>query len=391
MSLNIKQLGQVFTKDNIVDLMISLVQNHGAILEPSCGDGAFTRRLLELGRDNFEAVEIDPKVAPNYANIMDFFDFDHEFAFETVIGNPPYVRFQDIPESTKSKLDMEIFDNRSNLFLFFIERCFYHLDFMGEMIFIVPRELMTLTSAKRLNKMLLEWGSFTHWIECGDAKIFDGASPNCAIFRYVKGRPCLPTTYMSALDAAPVRRTVFESEGRFCFPSTQLTVKFSDLFEVKVGGVSGADEIFTSPNGNLDFVNSTTRKTGETRRMHYNWKHPDLSPHMFKLMNRGIRKFTVNNWWEWGRKFPESDKPRVYVNCKTRQNNPFFTHPSTAFDGSVLAIFPKFEADIDELVSLFNGVDWNGLGMMVGGRYVFSQDALQNCHLPCEFEKFVGK
>ena len=34
-------LGQFFTPDNIVNQMISLIQNQGTILEPSCGAGAF--------------------------------------------------------------------------------------------------------------------------------------------------------------------------------------------------------------------------------------------------------------------------------------------------------------------------------------------------------------
>lgn len=39
---------------------------------------------------------------------MDFFDYGEENKFETIIGNPPYVRYKDIPPDTKKKLNMSI-------------------------------------------------------------------------------------------------------------------------------------------------------------------------------------------------------------------------------------------------------------------------------------------
>ena len=94
--LNVSVLGQVFTPKRIVSDMISLIRNHGNILEPSCGNGAFFSQL-----DNCTGIEIDPKVAPQDALCMDFFDFSTENKFDTIIGNPPYVRYQDISLETK--------------------------------------------------------------------------------------------------------------------------------------------------------------------------------------------------------------------------------------------------------------------------------------------------
>ena len=51
-----KQLGQYFTPLFIVDKMISLIQNQGSILEPSCGDGAFFNKI-----PNCIGIEIDEK------------------------------------------------------------------------------------------------------------------------------------------------------------------------------------------------------------------------------------------------------------------------------------------------------------------------------------------
>ena len=64
-------LGQFYTPDHIVDLMISLIQNDGIIVEPSCGPGAFLNKLPE----KTIGIELDPKVAHSKAIIMDYFDY----------------------------------------------------------------------------------------------------------------------------------------------------------------------------------------------------------------------------------------------------------------------------------------------------------------------------
>nr|WP_206076015.1 Eco57I restriction-modification methylase domain-containing protein [Marinitoga lauensis] len=95
---------------------------------------------------------------------MDFFDYPIYNKFDTIIGNPPYVKYKNILPSTQLKLKKYnyLFDNRTNLFLYFIYKSFLHLKEKGEIIFIVPRELFDLTSALKLNSYLHENGTFTH-------------------------------------------------------------------------------------------------------------------------------------------------------------------------------------------------------------------------------------
>jgi tRNA1(Val) A37 N6-methylase TrmN6 len=66
-----------------------------------------------------------------------------------VIGNPPYVRYRDIGAATRKLLRQDGFDERSNLYLFFIEKCVRHLAPGGELIFITPRDFLKATSARR--------------------------------------------------------------------------------------------------------------------------------------------------------------------------------------------------------------------------------------------------
>ena len=69
--MNLKtELGQFFTPDFVAQEMSNLIQNHGSLLEPSCGNGVFLQYLPKTA----VAIEIDPDVAPKNAKIMDFFD-----------------------------------------------------------------------------------------------------------------------------------------------------------------------------------------------------------------------------------------------------------------------------------------------------------------------------
>jgi adenine-specific DNA-methyltransferase len=386
MPLDVAQLGQVFTPPNVVDFMLDLCRNTGRVLEPSAGDGAFFNALRQRGRE-VTAIEIDARVAPEGARVMDFFALPLAGQFDTIVGNPPYVRFQDIAVDTQKRLDFSLFDRRSNLFLFFIEKAVRHLKPGGELVFIVPRELIKLTAARKLNRWLAQEGSFTHFFETGDVRVFNGATPNCCIFRFEKGR-----RDRRMEDG----RSFAEVEGQLMFLRDDHGVRLSDLFDVKVGAVSGADRIYAHPAGNMEFVCSKTIETGETRRMLYNIRHPHLEQHKDELLARRIRPFDESNWWQWGRAYPVSDAPRIYLNGRTRKPYPFFLHDCSAYDGSILALFPKnrrmARRDLIECTMMLNReVDWQQLGFVCDGRFIFTQRSLQTCLLPDKFSRYLPK
>ncbi|MGI9306445.1 MAG: Eco57I restriction-modification methylase domain-containing protein [Gammaproteobacteria bacterium] len=376
---NITQLGQVFTPPEIVRQMLALRKNRGAVLEPAAGDGAFLRALGGAAT----GVEIDPHyAAQSGARCMDFFDYPVSHKFETIIGNPPYVRYQDIPPQTRQKLNGAPFDRRTNLYLFFAEKCMRHLADGGELILITPRNFLKTTAAAQLNRMLYEGGTITDFIELGDARVFDGASPNCAIWRFEKG-DFSRRTNGGALSFA-------HAAGQIFFRHAAGGVSLGEIFSVRVGAVSGMDSVFANARGNRDFVCSRTAKTGETRRMFYNINHPALLPHKQKLLARRIRKFGEGDWWQWGRAHCDSPRPRIYVNAKTRRAAPFFLHPARDYDGSVLALFPRGKARLRPLRDALNAADWNALGFICGGRFLFGQRSLQNCVLPESFARFAA-
>ena len=54
-------------------------------------------------------------------------------------------------------------------------------------IFITPRDFLKSPGSARLNTWLFDQGTLTDFQELGDARVFDGVVPNCAIWRFEKG------------------------------------------------------------------------------------------------------------------------------------------------------------------------------------------------------------
>ena len=401
---DIAALGQVFTPEPVVRAMLALRRNTGRVLEPSCGDGAFLRHL-----PGAVGLELDPDHCPPGAQAIDFFAYPEHEQFDTIIGNPPYVRFQDIPASTRSLIARaghgHCLDARSNLYLFFVDKCLRHLKPGGELIFITPRDFLQATSAVKLNRLLAEAGSITDAIELGDARVFADAVPNCLIWRFEKGITARAMRYceigvgddLGAALAQPAwqPRHFLECGGHLMFARGDYPLRLSEIAFVKVGAVSGADELYADAvHGNRDFVCSSTVSTGHTRRMI--WTEPGesapavLRPHKTRLLQRKVTRFDESNWWMWGRMHHRSAQPRVYVNGKTRVAQPFFIHACTDYDGAVLAVFPRrADVDLPAFRAALNAVDWADLGFVCDGRYLFTQRSLENAPLPASFQVFL--
>lgn len=360
-------LGQYWTPEEIVIKMVALIENKGTILEPSCGNGAFLKHLPS----HAIGLDIDPTLATDGIIIQDFFTYQPEIKFDTIIGNPPYVKYQEIIDTTKKNLP-NVLDQRSNLYLFFMWRSIDLLADNGELIFIVPRDFLKTTSARKLNQRFVDEGVFTYFEEFGDQKVFPDVDPNVCIFRWVKNKNAHTNIKLSL------------SDGYITFGEQKNHPLIASLFDIKTGGVSGCNEIYYQPTGNIDLVISTTKSTGKTQKAIYvNEPTEYLLQFKNKLINRRVRSFNENNWFEWGRKLNKASERHIYVNTKTRDLEPFFYHPCDYYDGSLLGLMCKDNNtyDLDYLIYCLNHNDWDAQGFKVGGRLIFGQRNLTNAYL----------
>lgn len=389
---DVVNLWQVFTPTFIVDEMIWLIKNQWKILEPSCWVWAFTKHLKQATWIEYDTkmYQIAKRENDNIIN-MDFFDYDISNKYDTIIWNPPYVRFQDIKDDTKGKLDISFFDKRSNLYLFFILKSIQHLTDHWELIFITPRDFLKATSSINLNKYIYENGTITDIIDMWDKKIFWDFCPNTIIWRFEKWNFSRITN---------THKIFSFSNWQLLFTKNEYDINFSDIFFVKVWAVSGADNIFIITNEVLnkytdipyeEFVWSFTAKTWKTKKMLYNTYHPYLDEFKESLINRKIKKFNEKNRFQWWRWYYKSDLKRIYVNWKTRNKNPFFINWCNNYDWSILAVFPyKQTIDMSVLCEELNNINRKELWFVCDWRYLFSQKSLENTKLPNLFKKYLA-
>ena len=374
-----KTLGQFFTRHPDVHAsMLSLVTHvRGRALEPSAGEGHLVA-VLEKGRPglSIDAVEVDPRLSPTCATpiqIEDFFTFadGREGLYDVIFGNPPYVAWKEVEDNTRRTAAgvKQRYSDKANLYHLFIDRCVDLLAPGGELVFIVPKEWLYSTSASVLRAKLAEEGSVTHLVDCGEEKLFsDAAVPALLIFRFVRG-VSEPTRYYASLaDHLANKETprVLRADGSrwMLLPGHVSSAiadwgRLGDALDVKVGLVTGCDQVFKIPSGvEVDEtcvqVQVTTKRVGER---FINANHIDaeedlpasirdyLLPHKATLLARRIARFDESNWWKYGAvrnaEVMASDRPRLYALAKTRHRNPFFTYPAKFFSGGVLGLFLK--------------------------------------------------
>ena len=219
---------------------------------------------LNLSQDVYEEVEVLIK----YDGYLKRQEIQIEQASKLekfkIPENIDYMSMEHISTETKEKLSKysKLFDKRTNLYQFFIYKSILHLKEHGELIFITPRDFLKTTSSIKLNEFIYKHGTITDFIYLGDQRIFKDATPNCAIWRFELGNFTRNTNIVKKFSCV---------NGQLLFINNEYSIKFSDLFFVKVGAVSGADKIFANEtHGNLDFVCSQTAKTGKTKKMIYN-------------------------------------------------------------------------------------------------------------------------
>jgi adenine-specific DNA-methyltransferase len=347
------------------------------ILEPSIGQGDLISYITEKIPDiTFDMYEIDTKIKmlknidKNKITFCDFMTQKITKLYKTIVGNPPYVR-------TK----------KGNLYIDFIEKCFNLLDINGELIFIIPSDFFKLTSATKILNQMMNQGTFTHIYHPNNEKLFENASIDIIVFRYCKN---------NSLDKKVLYNDklmfITNSDGLITFSDNinEDTYLIKDYFDVYVGIVSGKDEVYKNNEfGNIEVLNG---KDKIDKYIYYE-KLPEndiklkeyMLSHKKTLLERGIRKFNENNWFEWGapRNIKIIEKnfgvDCIYVYNLTRKENIAFIGKVGYFGGSLIMIKPKKECDLKKIVNYLNTEKFKN-NFMFSGRFKIGHRQLSNSY-----------
>lgn len=183
------QHGDVFTSPEVVSYMLDLVGytadkdlSKTSILEPACGEGEFVieivRRLQESSRRfgfdleeaflcNVFAYDVDgSKITSCIRRLTDFgfsFPFEENIrqadfltislrCFDVVVGNPPYIRYEQIPPELLScyKRHFHTFYYRADLYILFFEKTLKALNPGGRHCFICSNRWLKNEYGKKL-------------------------------------------------------------------------------------------------------------------------------------------------------------------------------------------------------------------------------------------------
>ena len=104
--------------------------------------------------------------------------------FDAVIGNPPYIRVSNIPESIRPHLyDKYQINHRFDIYIVFVQKGYELLGSNGRLGFILPNKFMTSDYGRSLRSYLTSRRAVTSLIDFGDNQVFRGATTyTCLLF-----------------------------------------------------------------------------------------------------------------------------------------------------------------------------------------------------------------
>lgn len=189
-------LGQYFTPLHVAEAMVEMIQGPKSqrVLEPCSGQGVFLQALESQGFTNITAIEIDSEVVRNSKRQVinaSFVSWEPDGRFDTVIGNPPYIRWKNLGPEQKDELVQSSYwgqyiNSLSDYLNIFILKSVDHLDDGGQLIFITPSFWFHTQHSETLRNFLLSRGQITHVVHFGESTVFDGVNSSIIIFRFEK-------------------------------------------------------------------------------------------------------------------------------------------------------------------------------------------------------------
>ncbi len=222
-----KSEGVFYTPRTIVDYIVgSTIHKDGRVVDPSCGAGAFLigslrrlgeisrRPLKEIAEDSIFGFDISPRSVRHSTTVVLLYLLQNgedvrevtlnihaadalnlfsdspagkewENRFDFVVGNPPYVRFQDLSHERRHSIKQfpATFRGYScNLYFAFFEIGDRLLNGEGRLGYIVPNSFFTTFAARGLRNFLRHDAGLRRMVNFRDCRMFQASSYTCMVF-----------------------------------------------------------------------------------------------------------------------------------------------------------------------------------------------------------------
>jgi type I restriction-modification system DNA methylase subunit len=214
------------------------------------------------------------------------FDWEKEFreimkkgGFDTVIGNPPYIRIQTMKEWAPSEVEIykEQYTSASkgnyDIYVVFVERGLDLLSKSGRLGFILPHKFFNAQYGEPLRSLLAKGKHLSEVVHFGDQQVFAGATNyTCLLFLVKAGSKQFDFVKVDDLatwriTGEAARGTISSSKittaewnfavgrGSALFEKlSKMPVKLGDVADIFVGLQTSADDVFI-----MDFLEETAR------------------------------------------------------------------------------------------------------------------------------------
>ena len=369
--------------------------NDFKILEPSIGNCDLIVNLLEESLyKNITAFEIDEQLK----------EYNDKFKLNIIYEDFLKYNFKD------NKYDLIIMNPPFTYTAEFINKCYELLNDNGYMICLCQNNTLKLTKNIQLLNKLNENGLFISLRKYTDEHLFKNASIGVIIFTYQKhiNKDNKQLTnkknscrYYTNNKQKQIKQYIINPIFQFV-ETEQIQIK--DLFDVYVGYVSGADNILKI---NKDYGNENKNNTIEILKkeneieLYYDITNENdakdikqIINNKTKLINRKIKKFDNNNWFEFGLKRNESiikenyGKKCLYVYNQTRNKNICFESVVQYFGGNLLMLLPKYQnIDLNEIKNILNNNEFKQQYITDNNRFKTTHKQLSTSYINYKYDK----
>lgn len=309
--------GTVYTNEAVVNFMLNEVGYTSdrnlkdvRLLDPAAGDGVFIINAIDRlfqssatfkfdfasALNSLKAIELDTKVAERLRSKIEQYcqkmgirinssvlnsvvvnaDFllvpnkDLGSEYEIIIGNPPYIRHEQIPEEkrTRYRALFETFRHRSDIYIAFYEKSLKLLSDKGRVCFICSNRWMKTKYGEALRKLIASHHSLDAIIDINDRSAFDqDVDAYASVTLISRGSNPRKYFYYELIDSLTNLRPIVLSnehglnivkkpnDGDWHIGETRsfnLSATYKSIeeqgYKMGIGVASGADKIFISDN-----------------------------------------------------------------------------------------------------------------------------------------------
>jgi len=374
----------IFTPDDISELMSNKLSNQGSLLEPCVGTGNL---LKFINIHNYTDIDVY-EIKDNYLNQIinpninkfngDFIKTQISKKYDNIILNPPYIKIQDLQVEYRNyiKENYHILGMGSiDIYYAFIIKCLNLLNDDGVMVCITPNSYLYNKSSYKLRQYLFDNKLIQEIIDFKDKKVFTNASVYCCITVFNKKSK----TNLIYNGTDILYENIVKNYSLFNFNSNINTLK--DICKIRNGIATLRDKIFIhetklfdEPCWKLITTGSSTKfiiypyENGiiineERFKLENQLTYEYLLENKTELSKRDNGKKTYPTWYAFGRSqsIKYSNKKCIYIPCFI---DPKFIHKNIFINQNVLhysclCIEPNNEKDIDTIINtIINNIDF---------------------------------